>query len=126
MNTQLQNARMARNKYALETFDSGAKVTKIMCEALNGGSITDFVEGMLAQMQVEHRYLQSESVMAMLKFIAIYAQIEHFDLRNQWAVDKCKAIVDKLPSAVKVNWEPTLDQREAFYENQSNLQKDRE
>ena len=63
-----------------------------MCQAVNGGSTKDLAESMFRTFTRQHRYLQSEFMIALWEFFKLYgAQDEnHRDARNEGAVNMAK------------------------------------
>lgn len=48
------------------------------------------IKGFLEGVNSSHRYLQGEFWGVMVKIIKEYGEKEHFDARNEWAVQMCK------------------------------------
>lgn len=73
--------------------DEMVEEARTLTDTLNtmGNDIQEAViNGFLDGLKYSHRYLQGEFWGAMLKIIKKYGETEHFDARNEWAVNMCR------------------------------------
>jgi len=54
------------------------------------------------QIMTEHRTLQQQMFEVMLSCIKAWAESEHYDLRNEYTVQKCREIMSVLKDGVRV------------------------
>lgn len=86
---------MANRTYNEEEKEEAQKVVSMLSRWVNCMTHDNqlFVQAVLQ----EHRTLQQQMFEVMLACIEAWAKTEHFDLRNEFNVQKCKQIMELLP-----------------------------
>ena len=90
---------MPERDYEEEANEQARQVVKAFSNWVNGMGHDNkpFVDAVMA----EHRTLQQQMFETMLSCIAAWAKQEHFDLRNEFAVLKCREIMEHFPGGAR-------------------------
>lgn len=81
------------NEYQRDAFKAGVEAAKSFDKFANCSSMQSFQRGFEAELSTSHRYLQNETLWALIKILATAAEYGT-DPRNEHAVKACKKIVD--------------------------------
>jgi hypothetical protein len=78
-------------EYDQEAFLDGAVRIGQICDDMNHWHNGPYLQGMWAALQVQHRYLQAEAVVGLLRLLSQYREAGH-DGRNERAVGFCQQL----------------------------------
>lgn len=82
-------------KWRAESVQAGMDAMQMLVDKTNGGSEKDIAVGAVTVLVSEHRYLQNETVLALLRIIQTYGELDeerYVDGRNEAMYNICRRL----------------------------------